>query len=232
MVWAGAKPSLRLASCCSVEVVNGAGGLRLAGLASTLTTAKAALSNACLKASASAGVPMSRRWIFWPSAPTRRASNSSPRGVASVATSDQYSRGTNFSISSSRSQTSRSATDCTRVAERAAGEIGVDQGAIDRARVLHGVDHRLLGDGVEHHPLDRLLLERVLLFEHFEHVPGNRLAFAIWVGGEDELVGSLQRAGNVVEALLGFVVDLPDHAEIMLGVDGAVLGREVPHVPE
>ena len=36
MVWAGAKPSLRLASCCRVEVVNGGGGWRLAGLASTV----------------------------------------------------------------------------------------------------------------------------------------------------------------------------------------------------
>ena len=43
--------------------------------------------------------------------------------VASVATSDQYSRGTNFSISNSRSQTRRSATDCTRPAERAPGSL-------------------------------------------------------------------------------------------------------------
>ena len=118
------------------------------------------------------------------------------------------------------------------VVERAAGEIGVDQGAIDLARVLHRVEHRLLGDGVEHHPLDRVRLERVLLLQRFEHVPGNRLAFAIGVGGEDQLVGPLQGAGNVVEALLGLVVDLPDHAEIVLGVDRAVLGREVAHVPE
>ena len=123
MVWAGAKPSLRLASCCKVEVVNGGGGLRLAGLASMLATVKAAVSSACLNASASAPVPMSRRCTLRPSAPTSRASNSSPRGVARVAISDQYSRGTNFSISSSRSQTSRSATDCTRPAERAPGSL-------------------------------------------------------------------------------------------------------------
>ncbi len=123
MVCAGAKPSLRLASCCRVEVVKGGGGLRLAGLASTVATVNAALSSACLNASASAPEPMSRRWIFWPSAPTRRASKVSPRGVASVATSDQYSRATNFSISSSRSQTRRSATDCTRPAERAPGSL-------------------------------------------------------------------------------------------------------------
>ena len=49
MVWAGAKPSLRLASCCRVEVVNGGGGLRRAGLASTLATVNAAFSSACLK---------------------------------------------------------------------------------------------------------------------------------------------------------------------------------------
>jgi hypothetical protein len=66
---------------------------------------------------------MSSRWMRLPSAPTRRASKLSPRGVASVATSDQYSRATNFSISSSRSQTSRSATDCTRPADRAPGSL-------------------------------------------------------------------------------------------------------------
>jgi hypothetical protein len=38
MVCAGAKPSLRLASCCSVEVVKGACGLRRAGFASTVET--------------------------------------------------------------------------------------------------------------------------------------------------------------------------------------------------
>src|SRR5580704_10454592 len=171
MVCAGAKPILRLASCCRVEVVKGACGLRRAGLASTVDTEKLAASIAFLKSSASAPVPMSSRWIFLPSAPTRRASNASPRGVVRVATSDQYSRGTNFSISSSRSQTSRSATDCTLPAERAPGNlrqhrrereadqiiqcaprhIGIDQRAVDLARILHRVRHRLFGDGVEYH---------------------------------------------------------------------------------
>ncbi len=66
---------------------------------------------------------MSSRWIFSPSAPTRRASKFSLRGVASCATIDQYSLATNFSISSSRSLTRRSATDCTRPAERAPGSL-------------------------------------------------------------------------------------------------------------
>src|SRR6266853_1823802 len=81
MVCAGAKPILRLASCCSVDVVNGACGLRRAGLASTVETVKLAASIAFLKSSASAPVPMSSRWTFLPSAPTRRASNTSPRAI-------------------------------------------------------------------------------------------------------------------------------------------------------
>jgi hypothetical protein len=119
-----------------------------------------------------------------------------------------------------------------QVVERAAGEIGVDQGAVDAARMLHGVEHRLLGDGIEHHPLDRLLLERVLLLEDFEHVPGNGLALAIGVGGQDQLARALDRPCDVVEPLLRLVVDLPKHVEVVLGVDRAVLGREVPHVAE
>ena len=46
--------------------------------------------------------------------------------------------------------------EADQIVERAAGEIGVDQRAVDLARMLHRLEHRLLGDGVEHHPLDRL----------------------------------------------------------------------------
>ena len=53
-------------------MVNGGGGLRRAGLASTLATVNAAFSSACLNASASAPEPISSRWIFLPSAPTSR----------------------------------------------------------------------------------------------------------------------------------------------------------------
>jgi hypothetical protein len=81
-----------------VEVVNGGGGLRRAGFASTDVTVNTAFSRSRVNDSASAPEPMSRRWIFCPSAPTRRASKTSLRGVASLATIDQYSLATNFSI--------------------------------------------------------------------------------------------------------------------------------------
>ena len=35
MAWRAPMPNLRLASCCSVEVINGGDGLRVPGLAST-----------------------------------------------------------------------------------------------------------------------------------------------------------------------------------------------------
>jgi hypothetical protein len=42
MVCAGASPSLREASCCSVEVVNGGDGWRFAGFDSTCATVNVA----------------------------------------------------------------------------------------------------------------------------------------------------------------------------------------------
>ena len=98
---------------------------------------------------------MSSRWIFLPSAPTRRASKVSPRGVASVATSDQYSRGDEFldlqlAVADEPQRHRLHAAGRTRarqlapqhrrereadeVIERAAGEVGVDQRARRSAR--------------------------------------------------------------------------------------------------
>ena len=46
--------------------------------------------------------------------------------------------------------------EADQIVERAAGQIGVDQRPVDLARMLHRLGHRLLGDGVEDHALDRL----------------------------------------------------------------------------
>ena len=122
--------------------------------------------------------------------------------------------------------------EADQIVERAAREIGVDQRAVDLARVLHGFADRLLGDGVEHDALDGLRLQRVLFLEHFEDVPGDRLALAVGVGRQDQPVGALDGAGDVVQPLLGLVVDLPEHAEIVVGIDRAVLGRQVADMAE
>ncbi|OIQ68092.1 hypothetical protein GALL_503200 [mine drainage metagenome] len=61
--------------------------------------------------------------------------------------------------------------EADQIIQRAARHIGVDQRAIDLARMLHRFRDGLLGDGVEHHALDRLVLERALLLQHLQHVP-------------------------------------------------------------
>ncbi len=123
MVWRAPKPNLRLASCCSVEVMNGAEGLRLAGLASTARTVRSREVIAATAISASSAVARSNFSSRLPARLTRRAVNSCPRGVASRAETVQYSRVLNASISISRSTISRSATDWTRPADLAPGSL-------------------------------------------------------------------------------------------------------------
>ncbi len=118
------------------------------------------------------------------------------------------------------------------IIERAARQIRIDQRAVDLARILHRVDDRLLGDGVEHHALDLLALQRVLFLQHFQHVPGDRLALAVGVGGENQLVGTLDGPGDVGEALGRLRVNLPNHVEIVVRVDRPVFGRQVADVTE
>ena len=65
-----------------------------------------------------------------------------------------------------------------------------------------------------------------------EHVPGDRLALAVGVGRQNELVGALDRAGDVVEPLLRLGIDLPKHAEIGIGIDRTALGRQVADMAE
>ena len=86
-------------------------------------------------------------------------------------------------------------------------------------RLGHRLGHRLLGDGVKYDPFDLLAVEHLLLFQEFEHVPGDRLALAIGVGRQNEFVGVFDGAGDVVQALLRLRVDLPNHAEIRVGID-------------
>ncbi|MPM17748.1 hypothetical protein SDC9_64147 [bioreactor metagenome] len=71
--------------------------------------------------------------------------------------------------------------------EDATGLLGVDQIGVDVARVGDGVLDGVLGDLVEHHPADRHLGPELLL-----QVPGDRLALAVTVGGEVDVLGALE----------------------------------------
>ena len=114
------KPSLREASCCRVEVVNGGAGRRLRSLLATSVTCSAPCAAAVIRLRASSAVSPSvtvNCSNFFPSSFVSLALKACD-GCASSASMVQYSRATKASISSSRSTIMRSAGDCTRPADR------------------------------------------------------------------------------------------------------------------
>ena len=175
----------------------------------------------------------------------------SPLVVSRSTSIDQYSRGLNASISTSRVQISRSATDCTaarrarawelapehrrerethQIVERAARLVGVDQVVVEVAGSGHGVEHGGLGDLGEDHAADGDAVQEPAPAELVPHVPGDRLALAVGVGGEIEAVGAPERLADGADVLLGTVGDDPIHGEGIVRPHRAVLGQEVADV--
>ena len=115
-------PGSRAASCCRVEVVKGGAGERRAGLVSTAETLNCPASTAWRAARAEASLFRSNLESFLPSCLVSRARNGSAPAETSASTV-QYSWARKASISTSRSTTSRKATDCTRPAEREPGSL-------------------------------------------------------------------------------------------------------------
>ena len=125
-------PNFRLASCWSVDVMNGAAGERRALVCSTSATRqlaslrRAASPVACSSPSASASLPsLSRPVVSSKSLPVARrcsprcvivASNATPP-LSSVAARSKYDALMKSSRSHSRSTRMRTATDWTRPAE-------------------------------------------------------------------------------------------------------------------
>jgi hypothetical protein len=113
------------------------------------------------------------------------------------------------------------------IVERAAGHVGVDQRLVEVARMGDGVQHRLLGDGIESDALYLDAGQRLLAAQDVEHVPRDGFALAIRIGREIELAALGDGFGNGVEALLRLGVDLPVHGEIFVRADRTILGRQI-----
>ena len=122
--------------------------------------------------------------------------------------------------------------EANEIVERAPRPIGVDQRLVDLARMAHRLEDRILGDGVEHHAVDALVLQELLAGEDLMNVPRDRLALAVRVGRQNDALGALDRDADVAEPLGRFGVDLPAHGEVVVRIDRSVLGREVAHVAE
>ena len=123
MVFCTSKPSVREASCCSVAVVKGGAGLRRSSSLSTVPTVKRAARMRAAAASAIDPLSSASRSSSAPSISISAAVNVPPPSAMTPASTVQYSRGTKASISASRSHTRRSATDCTRPADRLPGSL-------------------------------------------------------------------------------------------------------------
>ena len=91
----------------------------------------------------------------------------------------------------------------------------------------HGLQDRCFGDRVEDDALDLDALQRLLAIEDFQHMPGNRLALAVGVSCENELVRAFKRSGYVVQPFLRFGIDIPGHGEVVIRLDRAILGGQV-----
>ena len=100
--------------------------------------------------------------------------------------------------------------------EQAAGLLGIDEAAVDVARVVHGVPDGRRGDLVEHHPLDRHRRRRV---EHLEQVPGDGLALAILISREVELGGVLHQLLEVADAIALLGADDVEGLEVVVDLD-------------
>ncbi len=119
-----------------------------------------------------------------------------------------------------------------QIVQRAAGHVGLDQRLIQLTRVGDGVAHGGAGDFVEADALHVHAAQGVLLLQHGAHVPRDRLALAVRVGGEIELLRALQGAGDGRDLAGTALVGLPVHGEIIVRTHAAVLGRQVAHVAE
>ena len=107
--------------------------------------------------------------------------------------------------------------------EDAARLLGLDEVIVDLARVLDGLEDRGLGDLVEDHPVHRDALRLQLV----EEVPGDRLALAVLVGGEVELVGVLEQALELGDVALLVARHDVVRLEAVVDVDGEPAPRLV-----
>ena len=116
--------------------------------------------------------------------------------------------------------------ETNQIVERAACAIGVDQVGVELARMPHRVSHRLLGDRIERHAIDGRG-QRLFAAQQFLHMPADRLALAIGVGREDQAVGALGGVRNLLQPLRLVGIKLPLHCKAVVGIDRAVLRRQV-----
>ena len=103
----------------------------------------------------------------------------------------------------------------------------LDELHVQLARIRDGFLDGLLGDLVEHHAFDR---EARLRLQHLEEMPRDRLALAILIRREVELVGILERLAQAADHLRLVRRDLVLRLEVVVHVDREALAGQVTDV--
>ena len=184
---------------------------------------------------------------FCPCHWAKRALNDGGKRPSNCAVSDQYSTGSKARISRSRSQTRRTATDCTRPAlkprrtffhssgliliadqavQHAARHLRVEFVAVELLRIGDRFLHRFLGDLVDQHAMHVLVIFRDLTGD----MPGDRLAFAVGVGGQVDIFFAL---GGFLEIVDDFFLGLNNvkiRREIFFDIDAELALRQIDDV--
>ena len=75
-----------------------------------------------------------------------------------------------------------------------------------------------------------LAFDQAALLQDLADMPADRLAFAIQVGREIDVVSQLGCLGDRVDMLLVTLDHLVGHGETMLGIDRALLRLQVTHM--
>ena len=113
------------------------------------------------------------------------------------------------------------------VVQRTPRLLRIDQVAGDLARLGHRLLDRARRDLGEHHAVQRLVADQVALAQDLRDVPADRLALAVRVGRQIEVVGALGRLGDGLDMFLVLLDQVVAHREAVFGVDRALLGHQV-----
>ena len=118
-----------------------------------------------------------------------------------------------------------------QIIQRAARKIGIHQRLIHLARMAHRFGHGLFGDGVKRHARNGFALFQARL-QRLLQMPRNRLALAVGVGGQNQMVIAFQRLGNGAHMLFAIGPHFPQHIKIIARIHRPILGRQIAHMAE
>ena len=186
---------------------------------------------------------------FWPCHWAKLALNDGGKRPSNSAVSDQYSTGSKARISRSRSQTKRTATDCTRPAlrprrtlfhssgliliadqtvEHPARHLRVEFVAVELLRIGDRFLHRFLGDLVDQHAMHVLVI-----FHHLTgDMPGDRFAFAIRIGSQIDIFFALGRFFQIVDDFFLGLNDVKVGREIFFDIDAELALGQIDHMAD